>query len=134
MPTLKEELLQRDVEAFFEARADLMAGVSDLTDEALSQALLRFVQALRASGETISDERFKALLAEYAATLRIQHKAARDLDATRYNGLIVRSACRSGLVTDLTEGAVGEMRAGAVRDLASQIDKALTAAFEVPGE
>jgi len=134
MPTVKDELLQRDVEAFFKARADLTAGVTDLAPAALADALIAFVKALRASGESVGDERFKALLGEYATTLRQQRQTAETLDATRSNGINVRAACRTGVIADLEESAVGDLTPGKVRDLARKLDAAIVKAYEVPGE
>lgn len=134
MTTIKDELLQRDVEEFFKARADLTTGIVSLTPDALSGALLMFVAALRESKEKLPDVRFKAMLAEYAALLRVPRLTTEDLDAPRYNGLIVRAACLSGIITDLEDGDVGELSPGVVRDLAASINNAINDAFEVSGE
>lgn len=134
MITVKDELLQRDLELFFKARADLTAGVTDLAPAALADALIAFVKAVRASGESVGDERFKALLAEYAATLRQQRQASETMDAPRSNGVNVRAGVRAGLIADLEESAVGDQTPGKVRDLARQLDRALVKAYEVPGE
>ncbi len=134
MTTIKDELLQRDVEKFFKARSDLTAGIVTLTPEALSGALLMFVSALRESKEQLPDVRFKAMLAEYAALLRAPRMTADDLDAPRYNGLIVRAACLSGIITDMEDDDVGELSPGVVRDLAASINSAINDAFEVSGE
>ena len=132
--TVKDELLQRDVEAFFKARADLAAVVTDLAPAALADALIAFVKALRASGENVGDERFKALLAEYADTLRQQRQAVETMDAPRNNGVVVRAGVRAGLIIDLEESAVGDLTPGKVRDLARKLDAAIVKAYEVPGE
>ena len=134
MTTVKDELLQRDVEAFFKARADLLAGAKDISPEALTEALIRFVAALRASGEKVVDERFQALLSEYAKTLRQQQTAAGELGSTRYNGLLVRAACRSGLLVDLEEGAVGDLKPWQVTEFAKTINGAIGDAYRIPGE
>ena len=134
MTTIKDEWLQKDTEAFFKAKADLTAGITSLTPDKLADALLGFVIALRESGEKLADARFKALLAEYAGTLRQARKAKEDLDNVRYNGVIVRAACKSGLITGLEEGAVGDLPPGVVRGLAQQIDSAFLTCYEVPGE
>ena len=134
MTTIKDEWLQKDTEAFFKAKADLTAGITTLTPEKLAEALLAFVIALRESGEKLGDARFKALLAEYAGTLRQSQQAKEDLDAVRYNGTVVRAACMAGLITDLEEGAVGDLSPGVVRGLSQQIDAAFLVCYEVPGE
>ena len=134
MTTIKDEWLQKDTEAFFKAKADLTAGITTLTPEKLAGALLAFVIALRESGEKLADARFKALLAEYAGTLRQAQQAKDDLDAVRYNGIVVRAACLAGLITDLEESAVGDLSPGAVRGLSQKIDAAFLICYEVPGE
>ena len=134
MTTIKDEWLQKDTEAFFKAKADLTAGITTLTPEKLAEALLAFVIALRESGEKLADARFRALLAEYAGTLRQSQQAKEDLDSVRYNGTVVRAACMAGLVTDLEEGAVGELSPGVVRGLSQKIDAAFLVCYEVPGE
>ena len=40
MPTVKDELLQKDVEAYFRADADLKAGLIELTPEAAQRAII----------------------------------------------------------------------------------------------
>jgi len=134
MTTIKDEWLQKDTEAFFKAKADLTAGITTLTPEKLAEALLAFVIALRESGEKLADARFKALLSEYAGTLRQSQQAKEDLDAVRYNGTVVRAACLAGLIVDLEEGAVGDLSPGAVRGLSQQVDAAFLVCYEVPGE
>ena len=133
MPTVKDELLQRDMEAFFRARADLTAGITDLQPADLADALIAFVKALRAAGEPANDQRFKALLAEFTTTLR-QERQPEPLDAPRNNGVVVRAACRAGLIADLGEDAVGDLSPGTVRGLARAVDAAILKAYEVPGE
>ena len=134
MTTIKDEWLQRDTEAFFKAKADLTAGITILTPAKLAEALLAFVIALRESGEKLADARFKALLSEYAGGLRQAEQSKEELDAVRYNGIVVRAACRSGLVADLEEDAVGGLSPGVVRGLSQQIDAAFLTCWEVPGE
>ena len=134
MTTIKDELLQRDVEAFYKALADQTAGIVTRTPGELSTALLGFIVALRESKEKISDVRFRMVLSEYAAVLRIPKVTADELDRPRSNGANVRAACVAGVVTDLEEAAVGGMKPWAVRDLATEIYAAITAAYEVPGE
>ena len=134
MTTIKDEWLQKDTEAFFKAKADLTAGITTLTPEKLAEALLAFVIALRESGEKLVDARFKALLAEYAGTLRQSQRAREDLDSVRYHGIVVRAACMTGLITDMEEDAVGDLSPGVVKGLSQQIDAAFLVCWEVPGE
>ena len=134
MTTINDEWLQKDTEAFFAAKADLTAGITTLTPEKLAEALLAFVIALRESGEKLGDARFKALLSEYAGTLRQVQQSKEDMGAVRYNGTVVRAACMSGLITDLEEDAVGDLSPGVVRSLCQQIDAAFLVCYEVPGE
>ena len=134
MTTIKDEWLQRDMEGFFKARSDMTAGIVALTPDALSGALLAFVMAVRESKEKVGDARFKALLAEYAATLRQPRQAAGALDGPRSNGITVRAAIRAGVAADLEEDAVGDLSPLEVRDLARQIDIIIGKAYEVPGE
>jgi hypothetical protein len=134
MTTIKDEWLQRDMEAFFKARADLLAGIVTLTPTELADALLAFFKVLRAGGDKMPDARFKMLLEEYTATLRQPRQNADELAAPRYNGVVVRAACRSGVLTGVEESAVGDMTPLEVRDLATEINSAWVAAYEVPGE
>jgi len=134
MTTIKDEWLQRDMEAFFKARADLLAGIVTLTPTELADALLAFFKVLRAAGDKIPDARFKMLLEEYTATLRRPQQNADELDKPRYNGVIVRAACRSGVLPDVEESAVGNMTPLEVRDLSVAITDAWVKAYEVPGE
>ena len=134
MITIKDEWLQRDMEAFFKARADLTAGIVSLTPDALSGALLAFVMALRESREKVGDTRFRALLAEYAATLRQPRQSTANLDGPRSNGITVRAGIRAGVIADLEEDAVGDLSPLEVRNLARQIDTIIGKAYEVPGE
>ena len=130
MPTVKDELLQRDVEAYFRADADLRAGLVELTPEALTQALLGFVAAMKEAGVTLSDARFTEVLREYAATLRAQRRAA--VPGGLGTGIVVRAACRAGLLDGLTESAVGELKPWEVKQLSDSVDGAIGAAFDIP--
>lgn len=130
MPTVKDELLQRDVEAYFRAEADLRAGVVELTPDAVSQALIGFALAMKEAGLQVNDARFAELLREYGATIRAQRRTAAPEGLG--NGIVVRAGCRAGIVVDLEESAVGEMRPYAVRQLAEQVAALLQAAFDIP--
>ena len=132
MTTVKDELLQRDVEAYFKANADIREGLTDLTPRGLSEALVAFALALKEAGVASDKERFVALLAEFGATLRSQKRDAAVLDSPRNIGVVVRAACRAGVLTDLEESAVGDMKPWQVTQAAGLINDAIVAAFEIP--
>jgi len=132
MTTVKDELLQRDVEAYFKANADIREGLTDLTPRGLSEALVAFALALKEAGVASDKERFVALLAEFGATLRSQKRDAAVLDSPRNIGVVVRAACRAGVLTDLEESAVGDMKPWQVTQAAGLVNDAIVAAFEIP--
>ena len=132
MTTVKDELLQRDVEAYFKADADIREGLTDLTPRGLSEALVAFALALKEAGVAADKERFAALLAEFGATLRSQRREAAVLDTPRNHGVIVRAACRAGVLTGLEESAVGDLKPWQVREAAGLVNDAIVAAFEIP--
>jgi len=132
MTTVKDELLQRDVEAYFKADADIREGLTDLTPQGLSEALVAFALALKEAGVASDKERFVALLAEFGATLRSQKRDGAVLDNPRSNGVIVRAACRAGVLMDLEERAVGDMKPWQVTQAAKLVNDAIVAAFEIP--
>jgi len=107
MPTVKNELLQKDVEAYFRADADLKAGIIELTPRAAQQALVDFAIATREADPKMKDTRFSELLREFGATIRA--KSRLSVPQGSGNGIIVRAACRSGIVTELEEKDVGDM-------------------------
>jgi len=132
MTTVKDELLQRDVEAYFKADADIREGLTDLTPQGLSEALVAFALALKEAGVASDKERFVALLAEFGATLRSQKRDGAVLDSPRSNGVVVRAACRAGVLMDLEERAVGDMKPWQVTQAAKLVNDAIVAAFEIP--
>lgn len=130
MPIVKEELLQRDVEAYFRADADIRAGLMELTPEALTQAFLGFIAAMKEAGVTLSDARFAEVLREYATTLRTQKRSA--VPGGLGTGIVVRAACRAGILDGLTEAAVGDLKPWEVKQLSDSVDSAIGAAFDIP--
>jgi len=81
---LKDDLRQRDIEAFFKARREMRG------DESLS--------------------------------------------GPEHNGVVIRAAIKSGWLADVKDDDVGDMHPAAVTWLAGEIQTAVAAAFEVPGE
>ena len=132
MTTVKDELLQRDVEAYFKADADIRAGLTDLTPQGLSEALIAFALALKEAGVASDKDRFTALLSEFGATLRSRKREGAVLDSPSNNGVVVRAACRAGVLTDLEENAVGDMKPWQVTQAAGLVNDAIVAAFEIP--
>lgn len=130
MPTVKDELLQKDVEAYFKVDADLKAGIVELTPEAASRALIDFAIAARESDPRMKDARFAELLREFGLMIRNQSRL--NVPSGMGNGLIVRAACRSGIVTDLEEKDVGDMPPWEVVQLAEEIADKIDKAFEIP--
>jgi len=130
MPTIKDELLQKDVEAYFRAEADLKAGLIELTPEAASRAIIDFALAAREADKTMKDVRFTELLREFGATVRAQSRLA--IPEGSGNGCIVRAACRSGIVTELEEKSVGDMFPWQVTQLADKVADTISKAFEIP--
>lgn len=130
MPTVKNELLQKDVEAYFKAEADIRAGIVELTPEASSRAIIDFALAVRETGVQVNDARFTELLREFGTTIRAQKRLV--VPDGLGSGIVVRAACRSGLIADVEEGAVGEMLPWQVRQLADEVAEKLQASFEVP--
>jgi len=130
MPTVKNELLQKDVEGYFRAEADLKAGLVELTPDAASRAIIDFALAAREADKTMKDARFTELLREFGATIRTQSRLA--VPEGSGNGCIVRAACRSGIVTELEEKDVGEMFPWEVSQLADEVAEIIHKAFEIP--
>jgi len=130
MPTVKNELLQKDVEAYYRAEADLKAGLVELTPKAASQAIIDFAISLREADSKMKDARFSEMLREYGVTIRAQTRLA--IPSGSGNGLIVRSACRAGIVTELDEKDVGDMKPWQVIELANEIADIIAKSFEVP--
>lgn len=130
MPNIKSPILQRDAEAFFQADAELRAGITLLTPVDIATALGVFHANVIKGKPT--PEQYRELAAQFtqALTLQQRSKPAGALN----NGLLLRAACRAGLVVGLDESAVGEMSPGEVLKLASAVSEALQAAFDVPGE
>lgn len=132
MTTVKDELLQRDIEAYFKAEAEIRAGLVELTPAGITEALLGFAVGAKDAGVAGDKERFAALLSEFAATLRSQQRVNADLAGPRTNGVIVRAACRAGLITDLDEHAIGDMKPWQVLEATKLVNGAIAAAFEIP--
>jgi len=130
MPTIKDELLQKDVEAYFRADADLKAARKELTPEAASRAIIDFALAAREADKTMKDARFTELLREFGVMIRTQHLLTASEGAG--DGNVVRAACRAGIVTDLEERGVGEMKPWQVSQLAIEIISLLNMSREVP--
>lgn len=130
MPTVKDELLQKDVEAYFRADADLKAGLIELTPKAAQQAIIDFAIAAREADSKMKDARFAELLREFGATIRAQSRLT--IPSGSGNGIVVRAACRSGIVTELEEKDVGDMKPWQVDQLAEEIADAIAKSYEVP--
>jgi hypothetical protein len=130
MTTVKDELLQKDVEAYFRAEADLKAGLVELTPESASRAIIDFALAAREADKTMKDARFTELLREFGATIRTQSRLA--VPEGSGNGCIVRAACRSGILTEVEESAVDNMFPWEVTQLADKIAETISKAFEIP--
>lgn len=130
MPTVKHELLQKDIEAYYKAEADLKAGLVELTPESAQTALIDFAIAVREGDPKIKDTRFTELLREFGVTIRDQRRLAAPTGSG--NGMIVRAACRSGIVADLEEKDVGDMFPWQVIQLANEIADVISSAFEIP--
>jgi hypothetical protein len=130
MPTVKDELLQKDIEAYFRADADLRAGLVELTPGALTQAILGFVAAMKEAGVTLSDARFADVLREYATTLRAQRRSTPPVGLG--TGIVARAACRAGLVEGLTEAGVGDLKPWEVKQISDRVDNIISAAFDIP--
>lgn len=128
--TVKDELLQRDVESYFRAEADIRAGLEELTPEDASRALIAFALAVKEAGVSLNDARFTELLREYGTTIRAQRRAA--VPNGLGSGIVVRAGCRSGIIVELEEGAIGDMKPYLVRQLSDQVAAALQAAFDIP--
>ena len=130
MPTVKDELLQKDVEAYFKAEADLRAGLVEITPDAASRAIVDFALAVREADVRVNDARFAELLREFGTTIRAQKRLV--VPEGLGSGVVVRAACRSGIVSDVEEAAVGDMLPWQVRQLADEVAEKLSASFEVP--
>ena len=130
MPTIKDELLQKDVEAYFIARADIDAGLIELTPDAASRAIIDFALAAREADKTMKDARFTELLREFGAMVRSQYRLAAPAGVG--DGSLLRAACRAGIVQGLEEKDVGDMLPWQVSELALQVVSAINTACEIP--
>jgi hypothetical protein len=127
---IKNPILQKDAEAFFQAEADLRAGYTRLSADEIAAALGVFHRSLVAAKPTL--DQYRELAAQFAATLQAQAKTA-PVSALN-SGIIVRAACVAGLLPGIEVGSVDTMTPGAVLKLAGEVSAAIGQAFELPGE
>ena len=130
MPTVKNELLQRDIEAYYKSEADIRDGLVEIKPDDASRALIDFALAVREADAKVNDTRFSELLREFGITLRAQKRNA--LPNGLGNGMIVRAACRAGIIAGLDEQAVGDMQPWQVIQIANEVADAIQTSLEVP--
>jgi len=130
MPTVKNELLQRDVETFYRAQADIHAGQMEITPEAASRAIIDFALAVREADAKVNDARFSELLREFGTMLRAQKRTS--IPAGLGDGTVLRAACRAGIVDGLKEEDVGDMFPWQVSQIALEAANAINLSLEVP--
>lgn len=130
MTAIKNDILQRDAEAFFRAEAELRAGFAALQPEQIAAGLVAFHKGIVQAKPNA--EQYRELAAQFTLTLTQQQRPL--VGGALNNGVIVRAAVRAGLLPGLAEDAIGEMKPGAVLRLANDITDALRVAFELPGE
>lgn len=135
-PGLKIDLLeirQRDVEAFFQQRRQIKAGLTGIAPGQFHVEMIAFIKSLhQVKGLKIPE--FTAAIAEFSAGLRIARERAGTLTGPETNGLDVRAAAGCGWLDEVTLEGVGDLRPGEVTRIASEIGDLLTEAYKIPGE
>jgi len=131
--TLKSDLRQRDIEAFFKARREIEAGCLEVPATQLAAQLVELLQSVRSAGLKPGTPEFLQVFQEFARELRMRQAPA-QLSGPEATGVSVRAAIRAGWLSGLDEGVVGELKPAIVRDLAQKVDDSLRAAYNLPGE
>jgi len=131
--TLKSDLRQRDIEAFFKARREIEASCLEVPASQLAGQLAELLQTVRSAGLKPGSSEFLQVFQEFARELRMRQAPA-QLSGPEITGVSVRAAIRVGWLSGLDEGAIGELKPAIVRDLAQKVDDALGKAYELPGE
>jgi hypothetical protein len=126
--SIKTQLLQKDIEAYFDAEREIRTQRYALDAGSLTAALVMFHREVAKLGMTA--DQYRTLAAEFAATLRAIKRESVDMAGPVANGIAVKAAQRAGMLEGV--GDVGMLEPWRVRDLAMEIIAAMNAAYEVP--
>ena len=132
MSNVKTQLKQKHIQAYFEAEQALRENHQRIDPDTLGSALVGFYKL--AAGAAVNKTEFAMMLSEFTAALRHDAQTRTQPKGPAYNGIVIRAAIRAGIVEGLAEDDVGEMLPWEVTKLAGEINDAVVASFEVPGE
>ncbi len=134
MPKLDlSDLRQRDVEAFYRASRDIRTGLSNVTPEAYSEQIVKFVANLHKAAGDMEAESLQATVREFSNGLLLMSQRRDTFTSTEVVGVTVRAMARLGwLGEDVSEDDVGDMRPGDVTAFSDQFNALLEAAYEIP--
>lgn len=124
---IKSPLLQRDIEAYFDAYREIGEQRYGLTPETLTAALTLFHREINKAN--VTTEQYRILANEYAATLRTVKRDTQDQAGPIANGIAVRAALRAGW---LEINSVEDLEPWHVSQLANEIVEAVKKAYDVP--
>lgn len=125
-----EDLRQRHIEAFLEARRAIKEGIANLNTEAYAVALLGFATEL--AKQKLDSEKYRASLAEFASGLVALDERRGDITQAEQDGVNVRAAARCGWFDDLDEDDVGDLEPWRVDQLSTEIIGRFNDAMTVP--
>ena len=126
---VKTQLLQKDIEAYFEAERTLQDGRYGLTPENLTAALVVFHKA--ATEAAVNPKLYQILATEFTQAIRAAKSKTHDTRGPVANGISLRAACIAGII-DGDQDAVGELQPWEVVQLTEKLSQAITAAYDVP--
>ena len=124
---MKTPLLQRDIEAFFDAENDIREGRYNLTPQVLTDALITFHREATKAGAT--GDTYRQLLGEFTNSLHLTKRSTQAKAGPIANGIAVRAAMQAGI---LETADVDAMPPWKVTQLATEILEAIKAAYEIP--
>lgn len=126
---VKTQLLQKDIEAYFEADMEIRNNRYGLTPDTLTDALLAFHKAMMAA--KVPANYHTALLSEFTQNVRAILNKPHQIGPVLENGVHVRAACVAGII-DGDPDAIGEMQPWEVTQLRDELTQAINKAYEVP--
>lgn len=134
----RDDLRQRDVEAYFRAEREIRAGLHKVGGDEHASALISFTTELLKAKPKMEREKFSAAVSLFQRGLLIQDERMGVLGEVETCGVYVRAAVRCEWLSQeeakIEENDVGDMHPGVVLFLSGEIQKEIAMSYEVSPE
>jgi len=128
------DVRQRHIEAYFNAEEDIKTNRVTIAPDVLAEALAMFHRTVVAA-KGLSAAQYEILARHFTEALTAQERRrSASIPSPVFNGIMLRAAIRSGLLTGITEEEVGDLSGAEIVRVATDISAALAKAYEIPGK